>query len=58
MRRATMVWHKLAPEISVTPTPPARSQFYDHTRGATFEQLRGILYEYVALGGYWRRGWI
>ena len=58
MLRATKVWHKIAPEITVTPTPPARSQFYDHTRGATFEQVRGILYEYVALGGYWRRGWI
>ena len=34
MRRATMVWHKLAPEITVTPAPPPRSQFYDHTRGA------------------------
>jgi uncharacterized SAM-binding protein YcdF (DUF218 family)/glycosyltransferase involved in cell wall biosynthesis len=58
MRRATMVWHKLAPDITVTPTPPPRSQFYDHTRGATFEQLRGILYEYLAIFAYWRRGWI
>jgi uncharacterized SAM-binding protein YcdF (DUF218 family) len=58
MRRATMVWHKLAPEITVTPTPPPRSQFYDHTRGATFEQVRGILYEYLAILGYWRRGWL
>jgi uncharacterized SAM-binding protein YcdF (DUF218 family)/glycosyltransferase involved in cell wall biosynthesis len=58
MRRATGVWHKLAPEITVTPTPPPRSQFYDHTRGATLEQVRGILYEYLAILGYWRRGWI
>jgi uncharacterized SAM-binding protein YcdF (DUF218 family) len=58
MRRATMVWHKLAPEIDVTPTPPPRSQFYDHTRGASLEQVRGILYEYLAILGYWRRGWI
>lgn len=58
MRRALMVWHKLAPNIAVTPTPPPRSQFYDHTRGATFEQLRSILYEYLAIFGYWRRGWI
>ncbi len=58
MRRATMVWHKIAPAITVTPTPPPRSQFYDHTRGATLEQLRGILYEYVAILGYWQRGWV
>ena len=58
MRRATMVWHKLAPDVSVTPTPPPRSQFYDHARGATFEQVRGILYEYLAILGYWKNGWV
>ena len=58
MRRATMVWRKVAPEITVTPTPPPRSQFYDHTRGATFEQLRGVLYEYLAILGYRLRGWV
>jgi uncharacterized SAM-binding protein YcdF (DUF218 family) len=58
MRRATMVWHKVAPEVTVTPTPPPRSQYYDHTRGATLEQLRGIVYEYIAILGYWRRGWV
>jgi uncharacterized SAM-binding protein YcdF (DUF218 family) len=58
MRRATMVWHKIAPGVIVTPTPPPRSQFYDHTRGASFEQLRGIVYEYLAILGYWQRGWV
>jgi uncharacterized SAM-binding protein YcdF (DUF218 family) len=58
MRRATMVWRKLAPDIAVTPTPPEKSQFYDHARGASLEQVRGILYEYLAIFGYWRRGWI
>jgi len=57
MRRATMVWRKVAPDIAVTPTPPARSQFYDHTRGASLEQVRGILYEYLAILGYWKNGW-
>ncbi len=58
MRRATMVWHKLAPEISVTPTPPPRSQFYAHeSRGASIDQVRGILYEYIAILGYWKNGW-
>jgi uncharacterized SAM-binding protein YcdF (DUF218 family)/glycosyltransferase involved in cell wall biosynthesis len=58
MRRALMTWAKLAPAISVLPTPPAETQFYQHTRGATLEQLRGVLQEYVAIAAYWRRGWI
>jgi len=58
MRRATMVWHKVAPDITVTPTPPPRSQFYAHeSRGASLEQVRGILYEYLAILGYWKNGW-
>jgi uncharacterized SAM-binding protein YcdF (DUF218 family)/glycosyltransferase involved in cell wall biosynthesis len=58
MRRALMVWHKLAPDIAVTPTPPPRSQYYDHTRGMTLEQLRGILYEYIAIFAYRTHGWV
>jgi uncharacterized SAM-binding protein YcdF (DUF218 family) len=58
MRRALLVWHKQAPEVTVLPSPVAQSQFYEHTRGATLEQLRGILQEYVAILAYWRRGWI
>jgi len=58
MRRALLVWHKQAPEVTVLPTPVAQSQFYEHTHGATLEQVRGILQEYVAILAYWRRGWI
>jgi uncharacterized SAM-binding protein YcdF (DUF218 family)/glycosyltransferase involved in cell wall biosynthesis len=58
MRRALLVWRKQAPEVTVLPSPVAQSQFYEHTRGATLEQLRGILQEYVAILAYWRRGWI
>src|SRR5204862_6865870 len=46
MRRALTVWWKQAPDIDVIPPPVTRSQFYDHTRGATLEQVRGILQEY------------
>ena len=52
------MWHKTAPDITVIPAPPARSQFYDHTRGASLEQIGGILHEYLAILDYWRRGWI
>lgn len=58
MRRATMTWQKLAPGIVVVPTPVPQSQFYTHDRGASLEQIRGILHEYLALADYWRRGWI
>jgi uncharacterized SAM-binding protein YcdF (DUF218 family)/glycosyltransferase involved in cell wall biosynthesis len=58
MRRALMVWRKLAPDVVVTPSPPPRSQFYEHVRGASLEQVRGILYEYLAIVGYWQKGWV
>ena len=59
MRRATMVWKKVAPDVVVIPTPPLQSQFYDHPHaGATLEQIRGIVQEYVAILAYWRRGWL
>jgi uncharacterized SAM-binding protein YcdF (DUF218 family)/glycosyltransferase involved in cell wall biosynthesis len=58
MRRALLVWRKQAPDVRVIATPPLESQFYEHTRGASFEQVRGILQEYLAILGYWRRGWI
>jgi uncharacterized SAM-binding protein YcdF (DUF218 family) len=58
MRRALLVWHKQAPDVTVLPTPVTQSQFYEHARGATLEQVRGILQEYVAILGYWRRGWL
>jgi uncharacterized SAM-binding protein YcdF (DUF218 family)/glycosyltransferase involved in cell wall biosynthesis len=58
MRRATAVWRKQAPDVSVVPTPVAESQFYAHGRGATLDQVRGLAREYVALAAYWWRGWI
>lgn len=58
MRRATSTWHKLAPEVAVTPTPVPQSQFYSHERGASLEQIRGILHEYAALANYWWKGWV
>lgn len=58
MRRAMMTWRKVAPEITVTATPVPNSQFYTHDRGATVEQLRGLLQEYVAIVVYWWKGWI
>jgi uncharacterized SAM-binding protein YcdF (DUF218 family) len=58
MRRALLVWHKVAPEVVVVPAPPDSTMFYEHTRGASLEQIRGIVWEYLAIFEYWRRGWI
>jgi uncharacterized SAM-binding protein YcdF (DUF218 family)/glycosyltransferase involved in cell wall biosynthesis len=58
MRRALLVWRKVAPDVVVVPTPPRSTQFYEHTRGASLEQIRGIVWEYAAMFEYWRRGWI
>ena len=58
MRRALLTWRRVAPGITVVPTPVPQSQFYTHEWGASLEQIRGILHEYAALADYWRRGWI
>jgi uncharacterized SAM-binding protein YcdF (DUF218 family)/glycosyltransferase involved in cell wall biosynthesis len=58
MRRAVLVWKRNAPGVTVVPTPPSDSQFFEHQRGASFEQVRAILQEYVSIAAYWRRGWI
>jgi uncharacterized SAM-binding protein YcdF (DUF218 family)/glycosyltransferase involved in cell wall biosynthesis len=58
MRRAVLVWRKQAPDVDVVPTPVPQSQFYAHDRGASVDQLRGLVREYGALAAYWWRGWI
>jgi uncharacterized SAM-binding protein YcdF (DUF218 family)/glycosyltransferase involved in cell wall biosynthesis len=58
MRRALLVWHNVAPELVVIPTPPQKTQFYEHSHGASLEQIRGIIWEYLATFDYWMRGWI
>lgn len=58
MRRALLTWRKLAPGIAVIPSPPPSTQFYAHGYGASLEQIRGILHEYVGILYYWWKGWI
>jgi uncharacterized SAM-binding protein YcdF (DUF218 family)/glycosyltransferase involved in cell wall biosynthesis len=56
MRRAVLTWRKAAPEVQVIATPPESSQFYAHQRGASVEQIRGLLQEYAAIVYYWWLG--
>lgn len=58
MRRATLVFRKLAPQIAVTPTPVPESRFYAHGQGASPRQIRAILHEYAAIAYYWWKGWM
>jgi len=56
MRRALLTWRKLAPGVQLIPAPVPQSQFYAHGWGATMEQIRGIIHEYLAIVVYWWRG--
>jgi hypothetical protein len=58
MRRAILTWRHVAPEIEVAAVPVPHSQFYDHERGASLDQIRGLVQEYAAILVYWWRGWI
>ena len=58
MRRALWTWRRVAPEVQAIPAPVPTSQFYVHGWGASLEQIRGILHEYLAIIVYWWRGWI
>ena len=58
MRRALLTWRRAAPDVEVTPAPVPQSQFYAHQRGASLDQIRGLVQEYVAIALYWWRGWI
>ena len=56
MRRALLTWKKVAPGIDVIATPPSSSLFYAHGRGASLEQMRGLLQEYAGIVYYWWSG--
>jgi uncharacterized SAM-binding protein YcdF (DUF218 family) len=56
MRRALLTWRKAAPDVEVIATPPESSIFYAHRRGASLEQIRGLLQEYAGIVYYWWAG--
>lgn len=58
MRRAVWTFRKATPSVTVIPTPVPSSQFYAHARGASPEQIIGILHEYGSILIYWWRGWL
>lgn len=56
MRRASLTFRKVAPEIRVTYKPVPESAFYEHARGPRLNQVRGILHEYLGILYYWWTG--
>jgi uncharacterized SAM-binding protein YcdF (DUF218 family)/glycosyltransferase involved in cell wall biosynthesis len=56
MRRAMLTWRKAAPDVEVIASPPDSSIFYAHKRGASLEQIRGLLQEYAGIAYYWWTG--
>lgn len=58
LRRAVLTFHKVAPDVTVISAPVLHSQFYAHSSGASLDQMRGILHEYLGILDYWRKGWI
>ena len=58
MRRASLTWRRVAPEITVVPAPVPQSQFYQSAWGPSLEQVSAILHEYRALAYYRWKGWL
>jgi glycosyltransferase involved in cell wall biosynthesis/uncharacterized SAM-binding protein YcdF (DUF218 family) len=67
MRRARLVWHRVAPAKRVTCVPVPDSRFYRHGRDARgrrtwrqadVAQIRAILHEYLGILYYKLRGWL
>ncbi len=66
MKRASLVFNKIAKDIKVTYVPVTNGHFYAHTFGASgtgrkqinIEQIRGILHEYFGIIYYWFKGYI
>ncbi len=64
MRRASLVFHKVANDIKVTYVPITNGRFYMHkvkgifTRKISLSQINGIAHEYFGILYYWWKGWI
>ena len=66
MKRASLVFHKIAPDISVTYTPIPNDHFYERPslrhggpwRQVNLQQVKGILHEYLGIIYYWLKGYV
>jgi len=68
MRRASLVFKKIAKEINVTYTPMPKSRFYSHEnmdeegrriwKRINLNQIKGIMHEYSGIVYYWFKNYI
>jgi len=58
MRRASLVFRRIAPDVDAVYTPVPWTSFFSEGRwGASWAQIRAILHEYAAIAYYRWRGW-
>jgi uncharacterized SAM-binding protein YcdF (DUF218 family) len=58
MRRAMLVAHGQAPDLTFIPTPIAHSDFYGDGSRVELRHLRALLHEYAAIAYYWSQGYL
>ena len=67
MKRVSLVFKKIAPDVKITYTPILKSRFYIHARDINIKgswkqislsQIKGILHEYLGILYYWFKGYI
>lgn len=58
MRRVSLVYGKSGGDLKVAYTPIPESRFYSHGAGASSEQIRAIIHEYLGILYYWWKGYI
>ncbi len=59
MRRAHMVWNKIAPDITRDADAAAeRAVLRAHPRRHRWRRFAASLWEYLAIGYYWWNGWL
>ena len=58
MRRVSLVFHKVAKDITVYYMPVPQNQFYSKQGRINLEQIRGILHEYLGIIYYLYKGYI
>lgn len=58
MRRVTLVYKKIVPDLKITLTPVPHSGFYGNERKVKLKHIKAIFYEYAAILYYWRKGYV
>ncbi len=55
MRRASLVFKRIAKDINVTYVPVPNPEFYYHDNKVRLDQIRAVLHEYLGIVYYLRK---